>query len=272
MNEFDDVETALARYRPAVPSADATTRIASGLTMAPRLWRRPWVRAAAAVVVLSVPALWWAVSQRGERQAVSIADVPAWFVEDWNKRPRTTIPGVDAKADVIVVQFNDWQCPPCLQLYVALEALFADYERTHPGTIARVLLDWPWNARCNPSLAGVQGGHVAACEAAAAVRLAREHGRGDELVDWLSANRQSLDGPDAAGRIIQETKELLPGIDVEAGLSAQNEGIANDVAIGRSLRVSQTPTSFINGVKLKTIRADEVEWGIKLELARLQKK
>jgi len=276
MNDFDDVETALARYRPAVPSADATIRIARGLATTPRLWRRRWIQAAAAAVIVSIPAVWWAFSQRAERQWVSIADVPEEFATYWKSQPRVSIPSVDVKADVVVVGFNDWLCPACQELYVALEAVFADYEKAHPGVVVRLLFDWPWEAKCNPYLRSPSGaaelkGHDGACTAAAAVRAARDRGQGDQLVEWLEANRNSLRGSDAADRIIQHARELLPGVDVDAAMAEKQSDIDHDIAIAHSLNVNATPMYFVNGVKLMTVKPEHIAWAIKLELARRQK-
>lgn len=275
MTEFNDVETALARYRPVAPGIDVTARIAATLALRPRIWSRPWTRVAAAVVLLSLSAAWFGIRYFNQSRVSQFPDtspIPAEFAVAWKNKPRVQMPPLDIKGDVAVVGFNDWLCPGCLQLYVALEAVFADYEKTHPGVVVRILQDWPWSGACNPYVrAQGFGPHAGACEAAAAVRVARDHGRGDELVEWLNANLKSLQEGDAGGQIIRHTKVVLPGVDVESAMAAERPAIEHDVSVGQSLNVDQTPTYFINGVRLATVKAQEVDWAIRLELARVHK-
>src|SRR5438067_13940523 len=79
-------------------------------------------------------------------------------------------------ARVLIVKFNDYQCPACGQSYLAYKPILAKYQAQSPGAVKMVLKDYPLNPGCN---AGVAMVHGAACEAAVAVRLAKEHNRGD---------------------------------------------------------------------------------------------
>ena len=50
--------------------------------------------------------------------------------------------------------------------------------------------DFPLEAECNANIP--QGPHPIACEAAAAVRMARKNGKAEALEDWLFANQPTL--------------------------------------------------------------------------------
>ena len=91
--------------------------------------------------------------------------------------PRTplVIPADGAK--VLVVKFNDYQCPACGQSYQQYKPILAKYEATAPGMVKVVMQDYPLNPACNANLTTMI--HPAACDAAVAVRLAKQHGRGE---------------------------------------------------------------------------------------------
>ena len=90
-------------------------------------------------------------------------------------------------AQVVVVKFNDYQCPSCRQAYVEYRGIVAKYEREYAGRVKFVTLDFPLEAECN-----VASIHPAACEAAAAVRLARTKGRDVQMEEWLFARQPEL--------------------------------------------------------------------------------
>ena len=112
--------------------------------------------------------------------ADEIAQFAAWL----DAQPRVDL-GVDLGvnggvrvngARVVVVKFNDFQCPACRQAYVAYKGIQQKYESAYPGQVAFVNVDYPLEAECN------QGGiHAAACEAAVAVRLAHAANRGPAM-------------------------------------------------------------------------------------------
>ena len=91
-------------------------------------------------------------------------------------------------AKVLVVKFNDYQCPPCRQSYLEYKPIIEKYQAT--GQLKFVLKHFPLERECN---AGVQSDlHVAACEAAAAVVMAQSKGTADKLEEWFFANQPSL--------------------------------------------------------------------------------
>ena len=97
---------------------------------------------------------------------------------------------------VLVVKFNDYQCPACAQTYRNYQHIFSKYRTSHPGAVKRVLKDYPLDPECNEN--ALRGPHDAACAAAVAVRLARRNGQVERMEEWLFSNQQSL-SPRACG-------------------------------------------------------------------------
>jgi protein-disulfide isomerase len=161
---------------------------------------------------------------------------------------------------VVVVKFNDWLCPGCKAWEEMYDPVLAKYEREHPGAVKYVVKDLPWNTQCNATIRQTLRGHEGACDAAVAVRLAREAGQASAMIDWLFDNQQTLAeqgmaGAGAASRSIREkTAELLGVTDFDRELAARLPEIQRDVAEGVRLDVASTPTYFVNGVRTTSVR------------------
>ena len=62
------------------------------------------------------------------------------------------IPAEGAK--VLIVKFNDYQCPPCRQSYMDYKPIFAKYSaRRIPASVRLVMKDFPLEAECNNNVA-----------------------------------------------------------------------------------------------------------------------
>jgi uncharacterized membrane protein/protein-disulfide isomerase len=167
----------------------------------------------------------------------------AVFVEAWSKQPRVDL-GIPADgAKIVVVKFNDWQCPSCKAAYYAYKPILDKYDQTMPGTIKYVTKDYPLNNKCNFNVPGQQ--HPGACEAAAAVRLAAEHGKTNEMIEWLFSHQESL----TPQSVEEEAKTLLGVTDFAREYARFLPDIKRDAADGAALQVAYTPTYYINGVK-----------------------
>jgi uncharacterized membrane protein/protein-disulfide isomerase len=165
-------------------------------------------------------------------------------------------------AKVLVVKFNDYQCPACSQSYLAYKPIFAKYETSNPGAVRLVMKDYPLNPNCNPNVSTMV--HVAACEAAVAVRLAKEHNRGAEMEEWLYTHQPGMTPP--VGR--QAAHDVGQVNDFDARYPATIELVKGDIALGAQLAVRGTPTFFIDGVKFDTaIQPQYFDQAIAYELA-----
>ena len=116
-------------------------------------------------------------------------------LEEWHKWidaqprvPEAMAPPAGVK--VLVVKFNDYQCPACRMTYMAYKDIFAKYEASNPGVFRYETRDFPLEAECG--LGGVHGG---ACEAAVAVRLAKAKDparRARQLENWLFQRQETM--------------------------------------------------------------------------------
>ncbi len=152
------------------------------------------------------------------------------------------IPNEGAK--VLIVKFNDFQCPACSHSYLSYKPILAKYEAQAPGAVRMVLRDYPLNTTCNPASSMV---HPSACDAAVAVRLARQHNRGDAMEEWFYTHQPAMTPPS-----VREAARTVGGVtDFEEKYAATLALVKGDVALGNQLGIRSTPTFFINGVKVE---------------------
>ena len=176
--------------------------------------------------------------------------------------PRRMIP-VDAPgAAVVIVKFNDYQCPPCGQTFAAFKPLKAKWDKAAPGKVKFVTKDFPLDTECNSAIQ--QGMHPLACEAAAAVRMARKNGKAEALEDWLFANQPTLtlDG-------LKNAVRSIGGVaDFEAQYPKILPDVKTDTALGGFLGVRSTPTFFVNGIQMPDHRVEIMDGAIVHELRK----
>lgn len=151
-----------------------------------------------------------------------------------------------AGVKVLVLKFNDYQCPACRQTWSLYRDIIAKYEAAHPDAFRFETRDFPLEAEC-----GSGGVHGAACEMAVAVRLAREKNLHRE-VEAALFGRQS---PAMTREDVKATlAEVAQVTDFDARYASVLEAVRSDVQLGMKLGVTGTPTFFINGVKLPSVR------------------
>lgn len=174
------------------------------------------------------------------------------FERYWSAEPRVEIdlpPAAAAAADdadVVVLKFNDYQCPACARAHRLYGPVFAKYASSHPGRVAQVVLDFPLDPSCNGE--APFGQHHGACAAAVAVRVAAAEG--DDLrtgmEEWLYNNQPGL-----TREAVTEAIADIAGIDQTTYDTAYEEtvrAIQADIAVGVMLPVEATPTYVVNGV------------------------
>jgi protein-disulfide isomerase/uncharacterized membrane protein len=158
--------------------------------------------------------------------------------------PRVSIAVPNEGAPVLIVKFNDFQCPPCRNSHMAYKPILAKYAAEHPGKVRYVLKDYPLDAECNANVSNTI--HPAACEAAVAVRLARAHNREEAMIEWIFANQPSL----TPELVRQAARDVGQVPDFDAKFASTIELVKADIAMGKELGVMATPTFFINGLKV----------------------
>ncbi len=105
-------------------------------------------------------------------------------------QPRVPIMVPTDGAAVVIVKFNDYQCPPCRQTYMEYKPVLAKWAKQMPGKVKFITRDFPLDPQCNQF--APQGMHPSACEAAVAVRLAREKGKAEAMEEWIFNNQPAL--------------------------------------------------------------------------------
>lgn len=195
------------------------------------------------------------------------AKASANFDSNWLSRRRLPLPAAPG-AKVTVVIFLDWQCPACRMAEQAYNIVFAGFENRTPGAVAVVLKDYPLNSRCNPNVPVEM--HAAACEAAVAVRLAREHNTAQSLIDFLFANQESLT-PESVKAAAAKIGKVT---DFDARYQTVLKDVMKDIGEGKAFEVGGTPTVYINGILARNdegrslFSPEEVRLAIEAELKR----
>jgi uncharacterized membrane protein/predicted DsbA family dithiol-disulfide isomerase len=179
--------------------------------------------------------------------------------------PRVPLAVTAEGAKVLIVKFADYQCPACGQAYTAYKPILAKYAASHPGQVRMVMKDYPLNSACNPNVRTAL--HSAACEAAVAVRLAQAKGKGDALEEYFYTHQ-----PEMTPASVREAARSIGGVtDFDAKYESTLALVKGDIALGQGLKVSQTPTFFLNGVKIDGAWAPQFfDQAIAYELRRAQ--
>jgi len=260
------------------PMTSLPTRALGDLRL---LFRTPSALAAAVAFVIAAGAavVWFpgqsvatvsaaaATSATGEAEQAAptpalTADQIAQFENYLAQQPRVPLLVPAEGAAVVIVKFNDYQCPPCRQTHLDLKPVFAKWAKQQPGKVRYVTRDFALERQCNANVN--QDLHPAACEAAVAVRLAREKGKAEAMEEWLFANQPSL-----SPASVKSAVATVAGVtDFDARFEKTLELVKADIAQGAGLKVTGTPTFFMNGMRLPGLRAEYFDAAIAWELRR----
>jgi protein-disulfide isomerase/uncharacterized membrane protein len=180
------------------------------------------------------------------------------------QQPRVPVMVPNEGAAVVIVKFNDYQCPACGQTYRDYKPVLAKWNKEAPGKVKFISKDYPLEPECNQFVA--QNLHPGACEGAVAVRLAREHGRAEAMEDWLFSNQPAMMQPDAVKGAALSVGQVK---DFEARYQGTLELVKADIMQGAQLKVGGTPTFFMNGMRLPGLRAEFFDAAIAWELRRV---
>jgi uncharacterized membrane protein/protein-disulfide isomerase len=186
-------------------------------------------------------------------------------LDEWHKwidaQPRVPAAAPPAGVKVLVLKFNDYQCPACRMTYMAYKDIFAKYEASNPGAFRYETRDFPLESEC-----GLGGIHASACEAAVAVRLARakDPNQAKQLESWIFDRQESLTRDLAK----QGLSEIAQVNSFDADYPKTIEAIRADVKLAQELGVSGTPTFFVNGIRVNSLRPAYLDAAIAYLLAK----
>ena len=223
--------------------------------------------ATAAVVVFPEQSVTAAANTTESEQAAAVPAASAAQIQQlevWlSQQPRVPVMAPSDGAAVVILKFNDYQCPGCGQTYRDYKPVLAKWAKQAPGKVKFTAKDYPLERQCNQFVA--QDLHLGACEAAVAVRLAREKGKGEAMEDWLYSNQPAMN-PDT----VKKAAATVGGVtDFDARFNATLELVKADVAQGGQLKVGGTPTFFVNGMQLPGLKAEFFDAAIAWELRRV---
>ncbi|HVZ21729.1 MAG TPA: vitamin K epoxide reductase family protein [Vicinamibacterales bacterium] len=165
-----------------------------------------------------------------------------------------------APVKVLVVKFNDFECPACRASYIEYKGTLDKYEAQYPTAFKYELRDFPLEAEC-----GVGGLHPAACEAAVAVRLAKRTGREQPLEDWFYNHQEEM----TRDTVKQAAKDIANVTDFDEEYAKVLPAVHADSLLGQKLGVNGTPTFFINGIRISSVlRVSYFDEAIRYELQK----
>jgi uncharacterized membrane protein/protein-disulfide isomerase len=222
--------------------------------------------AAAAVMASTV------FPREGATAAQSSTPVPLPTVTDderaklaqwWEVQPKVEVPLPADGAKVLIVKFNDYQCPACKVTFDQYKQILPKYIAS--GQVKYVVKQYPLEPECNPYVPNVV--HNASCEAAASVIMARSKGTADKLEDWIFSHQGP---PLLTPEQVKDAARSIGGItDFDAQYARAKEEIKTDAGLGQLLNVKSTPTFYINGRSpTQILPAQYFEVLIQLELQR----
>lgn len=205
------------------------------------------------IALLFVAGTAWSVTafpRETERPAVVVPEALGAAQESelerwWELQPKSAnfpIPNDGAK--VQIVEFADFQCPHCKQMYFAYKPIIDKFIAEHPKEVTFIFKTWPLNSGCNGNVGG--SAFVASCDAAAAYAMAKSKGTDEALKDWFFLHQEEL-SPATVRRAVADTGKVA---DFEARYPKAIQEVKTDVALGASLGVNSTPSFFINGKRV----------------------
>jgi len=227
------------------------------------------------------------VQQRDPGSSATVENARGRFLNWYSTQRRIALPIQIEDATVLIVEFIDFRCLTCR---TAMDTIETAIQRVHqrirlprPGGIRLITKDFPLDPDCNPAVAqalresevgAAKRGqekelqpslHRGACDAAVAVRLAREEGRAAAMQQWLFSQ---------TGKITREQVEVAAaGIGWVRHFAARYESarmlVERDAVLGRAVGVTSVPTIFINGVRIEGILEPQfLEMALEYELSR----
>ena len=169
------------------------------------------------------------------------ADLERW----WAAQPApSTFPYANEGAKVLVVEFADFQCPHCKQMYLAYKPILDRLLAQHPKDLKFVFKTWPISSKCNPTVPGVN--FPATCEASAAYQMAKKNGTDEKMKDWFFTHQEEI-SPATVKRVASE----MAGVsDFEAEYQKVIGQVRTDASLGSAIGVNSTPAFFVNGKRI----------------------
>jgi uncharacterized membrane protein len=190
------------------------------------------------------------------------ADQRSEFERFWDTQPRLDVTVPANGAAVLIVKFTDLQCPQCGVTFFELRPILSKYQSQYPGAVKYVTKDYPLQMECNSNVPRPL--HTAACDAAVAVRLARQRNKADSLEEYLYAHQSTM-----SPASVRDWAFVIAGIqDFDLQYPRVIGDVKADISLGHLLGVNSTPTFFINGVRIVAATPQTIDLAIAYELKK----
>ena len=187
------------------------------------------------------------------------------FERFWDAQPRMKVDVPPEGAAVLIVKFTDLQCPQCGVTFFDLRPILSKYRAQFPGAVRMVTKDYPLQPECNVNMPRPL--HTAACDAAVAVRLAKPRLKGESLEEYFYSHQTTM-----SPASVKDAAFVIAGVqDFDLQYPRVIAEVKADVALGRQLGVTGTPTFFINGVRLVAAAPQTIDLAIAYELKKAGK-
>jgi protein-disulfide isomerase len=214
--------------------------------------KKAWIIFASACVLLLVGLVY--ISSKDK---VNVDGIDANKIQSASVQSGNIADQVFGKKDskVVFVEYGDFQCPGCGKAHPTIQAVTEKYK----DQVAFVFRNFP--------LTGI---HPNAKAAAAAAEAAGLQGKYWDMHNKLYENQsawESLDSSERTDFFAGYAKEL--GLDVttfKSDMASQkvNQKINFDLAVGKKIGVSSTPTLYLNGKAV-----DQDTWSVQAKLDQL---
>jgi uncharacterized membrane protein len=147
-------------------------------------------------------------------------------------------------AKVLIVEFADFQCPHCKQMYFAYKPIFDKYLAEYPKDVRLTFKTWPITSICNADVPTVN--FTASCDASSAYLMAGPKGTSEKLKDWFFLHQAEL-SPATVRRAAADVAGIT---DFDARYPQVLPTVRADAAVGTKLGVNSTPVFFVNGKRI----------------------
>jgi uncharacterized membrane protein/predicted DsbA family dithiol-disulfide isomerase len=169
------------------------------------------------------------------------SEFEAW----WAVQPvKAGFPYANDGAKVLIVEFADFQCPHCKQMYFAYKPILDKYLAEYPKDVRLIFKTWPITSMCNPAVPVVN--FAASCDASSAYMMAEAKGTGEKLKDWFFLHQEEL-SPATVRRAAADVGGIA---DFDAQYPKVLPAVKADAAVGTTLGVDSTPVFFVNGKRI----------------------
>ena len=151
----------------------------------------------------------------------------------WPSTPRIPLAIPNDGAKVLIVKFNDYQCPACGQSYLMYKPILAKYAASNPGAVQGRHEGLPAERR----LQCLDAHDVAPCgmrRGGCGASRAEHNRKGEALEDWLYTHQH---GHDAGVRAPGGARGRAASPTSTRSIAATLELVKGDIALGQSLKV-----------------------------------